>query len=63
MILRHLWANLADQSPSMTELQLMREIAAIEQIHAAAFGPGEDKAADQFKAYEIVYRQRRRGRP
>jgi hypothetical protein len=39
----------------------MREITAIEQLHAAACGPGEHKAAERLKAYEIVYRQRCRG--
>jgi hypothetical protein len=44
--LRDLWTNLADEAPGMSETRLAGEISAIERIHAAAFGLGEDKAAE-----------------
>jgi hypothetical protein len=33
-----LWIALANESPSMSEERLANEVAAIERIHAAAFG-------------------------
>ena len=39
--LRDLWTALANESPNMSEERLAKEIAAIERIHAEAFGQGE----------------------
>ncbi len=36
--LRDLWIALANESPNMSEARVANEIAAIERIHAAAFG-------------------------
>jgi hypothetical protein len=44
--LRELWTKLANESMAMTDAELAHEVAALEQIHAAAFGRGEDKAAE-----------------
>jgi hypothetical protein len=43
--LRDLWMNLANQSPFMSEIQVREEMAALENIHAAVFGAGENTAA------------------
>jgi hypothetical protein len=45
-ILCELWTKLANESVGMTDAELAHEVAALEQIHAAAFGRGEDKAAE-----------------
>ena len=45
-VLRDLWMNLANASLSMTEAEVAKEIAVIENVHAAAFGRGEGKAAE-----------------
>jgi hypothetical protein len=45
-ILCELWTKLANESMAMTDAELAQEVAAVEQIHAAVFGPREDKAAE-----------------
>ena len=45
-ILCELWTKLANESVAMTDAELAHEVAALEQIHAAAFGRGEDEAAE-----------------
>jgi hypothetical protein len=41
-----LWSNLANECVSMSDVQVAQEVAAIERIHAAVFGAGENKAAE-----------------
>jgi hypothetical protein len=36
-LLRDLWIGAANESPSMTDAQVAREIAAIEKLHARTF--------------------------
>ena len=45
-LLRDLWVAIADESLSMSDAELAREIATMEAIHAATFDLGSTEAAE-----------------
>ena len=45
-VLRDLWTELAKRTPRLSNTELAKEIAVIEQLHAAALGTGHPAGLD-----------------